>query len=83
LALKRRLEGDEIGRQLIFDTDSDCFTEDEDNDWGYEEEDDEELQPSSSSPSSWGSPQQHGRRVVNNFSVRVLVILTELIHLLV
>jgi hypothetical protein len=74
MAMKRRLENDEIERQLIFDTDSDCCTEDEDNDWGYEDEDDEELQPSSSSlssssslPSSWGTPQQNGRRDVNNF----------------
>jgi hypothetical protein len=64
---RRRLENDEIERQLIIDSDSDCCTE-FDDDWGYEDEDDEELQPSSSSPSSWGPPQQHGRRGVNNFS---------------
>ncbi|XP_033607870.1 uncharacterized protein LOC117282423 [Cryptotermes secundus] len=74
--MKRRLENYEIERQLIFDSDSDCCTEDEDNDWGYEDEDDEELvQPPpsslsslSSSPSLWGPPQQHGRRGANNFS---------------
>ncbi|PNF17185.1 hypothetical protein B7P43_G06584 [Cryptotermes secundus] len=74
--MKRRLENYEIERQLLFNSDSDCCTEDEDNDWGYEDEDDEELvQPPpsslsslSSSPSSWGPPQQHRRRGVNNFS---------------
>jgi hypothetical protein len=76
MAMKLCLENEEIERQLIFDSDSDCCTEDEDNDWGYEDEDDEQLvQPSSSSlsssslssPSSWGQPQQHGMRGVNNF----------------
>jgi hypothetical protein len=57
MAIKRRLESNEIERQLIFDSDSDCCIEDGDNDWGCEDDDDEELQPmptplSSSSSSS-------------------------------
>jgi hypothetical protein len=44
------------------------LTEDEDNDWGYKNEDDEELQPLSSSPPSWGPPQQYSRKSANNFS---------------
>jgi hypothetical protein len=56
------MDEDEIERQLVFDTDSDCCSEDEDNGWGYEYEDDEKLvqPPLSSSPSSstssWGPP---------------------------
>jgi hypothetical protein len=40
MALKR-LDDGEIGRQLIFDSDSDCCSEDEDNGWPYGYEDDE------------------------------------------
>jgi hypothetical protein len=69
MAMKCRLENDEIGRKLIFYSDSDCCTEYEDNVWGYEDEDDELVQPSaSSSPSLWGPPHQYGRRSENTFS---------------
>jgi hypothetical protein len=70
MAMKRHLENDELEMQLILDYDSDWCTEDEDNDWGYEDDDDELLQPSSS-PSTLSSsapPQQPGRRGTNNFS---------------
>jgi hypothetical protein len=58
MAMKRHLEVDEIERQLIFDSHSDCCTKDVAHDWGYEDEDDEELVETSSwSPSSWTPPQ--------------------------
>jgi hypothetical protein len=69
MAPKRHLEEDEIERELMFNSDLDCCTEDEFHDWEYEDEDDKELvQPSSLSSSSLGAPQQHGRRSANNFS---------------
>jgi hypothetical protein len=44
MALKHHMEDDKIEGQLIFDIDSDCCSEDEDNDWGYKNEDDEERE---------------------------------------
>jgi hypothetical protein len=60
----------ETERQLIFDTHSECCSEDEDNGWCYGYEYDEELvePPLSSSSSSWGPPQRLGRRGANHFS---------------
>jgi hypothetical protein len=75
MATKRRLDNEEIETQLICDSDSDCYTEDEEGnayDKGCEDENGEEFTRSSSPPlsssssSSWGPPEQHSRRGVNN-----------------
>jgi hypothetical protein len=72
----RRLEEDEIENQLLWDTNSDCFTESEDGAPGSGSEKEQETgpkhpppppQPSSSSSSLWGPP-QHDRRGSNNFA---------------
>jgi hypothetical protein len=54
MAMKRHLEEDEIERQLIFDSDSDCRTKDVAHGWSYEAL----MQSSSSLPSSlWAPPE--------------------------
>jgi hypothetical protein len=69
----RCLEEDEIENQLLWDTDSNCFTEDGAPDSGSEEEAGPKHplpppQSSSSSLSSLCGPPQHDRRGSNNFS---------------
>jgi hypothetical protein len=64
------MEEDEIESQLLYDTDSDCATDDSKN---GEEESDFEIEvneePSCSS-ATWGPPDQHGKSGVNNYSGR-------------
>jgi hypothetical protein len=72
----KRLEEDEIENQLLWDTDSDCFTESEDGAPGSGSEEEEETGPKhllpppqpSSSSSSLREPPQHDRSGSNNFA---------------
>jgi hypothetical protein len=62
------MEEAKIERQLLIDTDSDCGTGDsESGEEGRGSETEVDEEPSSSS-ATWGPPDQHGRRGVNNYS---------------
>jgi hypothetical protein len=60
------MEEAEFERKLLIDTDSDCGTDDSDSGEEGRGSETEVAEEASSSSATWGPPNQHGRRGVNN-----------------